>query len=92
MNTPVFLSGEFHGQRSLVGYSSWGHQESETTLLVCTELNHDLKPGARRQPAAKTCNQKQQGYNRLLVMGAPFESSGTGTSWIRAHLEQMCTK
>ena len=22
--TPVFLPGEFHGQRSLVGYSLWG--------------------------------------------------------------------
>jgi len=22
--TPVFLPGEFHGQRSLTGYSSWG--------------------------------------------------------------------
>ena len=26
--TPVFLPGEFHGQRSLVGYSSWGLKES----------------------------------------------------------------
>ena len=25
--TLVFLSGEFHGQRSLVGYSPWGHKE-----------------------------------------------------------------
>ena len=25
------LTGEFHGQRSLVGYSSWGHKESDTT-------------------------------------------------------------
>ena len=25
------LPGEFHGQRSLVGYSSWGHKESDTT-------------------------------------------------------------
>ena len=24
--TTVFLPGEFHGQRSLVGYSSWGHE------------------------------------------------------------------
>ena len=24
-STPVFLPGEFHGQRSLVGYSPWGH-------------------------------------------------------------------
>ena len=29
--TPVFLSGEFHEQRSLVGYSPWGHKESDTT-------------------------------------------------------------
>ena len=27
----VFLPGEFHGQRSLVGCSSWGHRESDTT-------------------------------------------------------------
>ena len=29
--TPVFLPGKFHGQRSLVGYSSRGHKESDTT-------------------------------------------------------------
>ena len=29
--TPVFLPGEFHGQRSLVGYSPWGRKESDTT-------------------------------------------------------------
>ena len=28
--TPVFLSGESHGQKSLVGYSPWGHKESDT--------------------------------------------------------------
>ena len=28
---PVFLPGEFHGQRSLVSYSPWGHNESDTT-------------------------------------------------------------
>ena len=26
--TPVFLPGKFQGQRSLAGYSSWGHKES----------------------------------------------------------------
>ena len=25
--TPEFLPGEFHGQRSLAGYSPWGHKE-----------------------------------------------------------------
>ena len=29
--TPVFLSGEAHGQRSLAGYSPWGCKESDTT-------------------------------------------------------------
>ena len=29
--TPVFLPGESHGQRSLVGYSPWGHKESDVT-------------------------------------------------------------
>ena len=27
--TPVFLPGEFHGQRSLGGYSLWGCKESD---------------------------------------------------------------
>ena len=31
--TPVFLPEEFHGQRSMVGYSPWGHKESDTTAL-----------------------------------------------------------
>ena len=29
--TPVFLPGESHGQRSLAGYSPWGHKEPDTT-------------------------------------------------------------
>ena len=29
--TPVFLSGKFHGQRSLVGYSPQGRKELDTT-------------------------------------------------------------
>ena len=39
--TPVFLPGEFHGQKSLVGYSSWGCKELDMTerltlLLIIT--------------------------------------------------------
>ena len=29
--TPVFLPGESHGQRSLVGYSPWGRKELDMT-------------------------------------------------------------
>jgi len=31
--TPVYLPGESHGQRSLEGYSPWGHKESDTTQV-----------------------------------------------------------
>ena len=30
LSTSVFLPREFHGQRSLAGYSSWGRKESDT--------------------------------------------------------------
>ena len=29
--TPIFLPGKLHGQRSLVGYSTWGCNESDRT-------------------------------------------------------------
>ena len=32
--TPEFLPAEFHGQRSLAGYSPWGHTESDTTMWL----------------------------------------------------------
>ena len=33
-STPVFLPGESHGQRSLVGYSPWTHKELDTSDRV----------------------------------------------------------
>ena len=32
--TAVFLPGESHGQWGLVGYSPWGHKESDTTEVT----------------------------------------------------------
>ena len=32
--TPVFLPGKSHGLRILVGYSPWGHKESDTTEQI----------------------------------------------------------
>ena len=37
--TPVFLPGEFHGQRSMAGYSSWGCKESDTTEQLTLSWN-----------------------------------------------------
>ena len=46
--TPVFLPGESHRQRSLVGYSSWGHKESNTT-----ERPRTPTPGLQPFPSPK---------------------------------------
>ena len=42
--TPVFLPGEFHGQRSLAGYSPWCCKESDTTewLTLSLPWKHSL--------------------------------------------------
>ena len=34
--TPVFLSGKFHGQRRLSGYSPWASKELDTTEKLST--------------------------------------------------------
>ena len=41
-STPVFLTKEPHGQRSLVGYSQWGHKESGMTENTHTKV-HNIK-------------------------------------------------
>ena len=38
--TPVFLTGESHGQRSLAGYSSWDCKELDTTEQLSTNLHN----------------------------------------------------
>ena len=40
--TPVFLPGEYHGQRSLVGYSPWGHKRLEYDLNNNNSNNNKL--------------------------------------------------
>ena len=37
--TPVFLPGEFHRQRSLEGYSPWGHKELDTVEQLTLSLS-----------------------------------------------------
>ena len=45
--TPTFLPGEFHGLRSLVGYSPWGRRELDTTEHTHTMVLYLLIQAAR---------------------------------------------
>ena len=40
--TPIFLPGEFHGQRSPAGYGSWGCKELDSTEGTEPTCMHDL--------------------------------------------------
>ena len=49
--TPVFLPGEFHGQRSLAGYSPQGHKELDTTVATeHTHIHYRHKSDATTEP------------------------------------------
>ena len=41
--TPAFLPGKFHGQRSLVGYSPWGHKELGKTEHAHTHTHTQIQ-------------------------------------------------
>ena len=51
---PVFLPGEFHGQRSLAGYTPWGHKELDMTEQLTLHYYYYLTRNARRVPQAET--------------------------------------
>ena len=42
--TPVFLLGEFHAQRSLVGYSPWGCKELDTAKWLILKWKKEKQP------------------------------------------------
>ena len=62
--TRVFLPGKSHGQRSLEGYSPWGHKESDRTERLSTFVGYRLDGRV----------DKVKGF---LVMGLP-EDLGKG--------------
>ena len=55
--TPIFLPGGSQGQRSLVGYSPWGHTESDMTEW----LTHNSRPRRLRQ--AQNCEGRERRYD-----------------------------
>ena len=65
--TPVFLPGQFHGQRSLVGYSPWGCKESNMTeQLTHTHTHTGQRPCQHEDTEegdgaeAKECQNRQE--------------------------------
>ena len=58
LNIPVFLPGEPHGQRSLEGYSPWGHKEPDTTEQLTLSLHFHFT-GGKPEMGYITCPRSQ---------------------------------
>ena len=68
--TPVFLPGEYHGQRSLTGYSPWGHKESDMTEVTWLAGRHDQQElNYQNTQVAHTTQQQQQKPNNVIKNG-----------------------
>ena len=50
--TPIFLPGESHGQRSLVGYNPWSHKESDMTEVMTED---DWHPSLKLSSLTSEC-------------------------------------
>ena len=70
--TPVFLPGEFHGQRSPVGYSPWGCGESDTTKWLTLSFSSMSSPSTQCNSPSEQCwselwvqNKESPGRHRI---------------------------
>ena len=72
--TPVFLPGESHGQRSLVGYHPRGHKES--TMTECMHTHTHPHPHSTIYKLSLKIERRPRG---MVWGGRMEEGSGWGT-------------
>ena len=77
--TPVLLPGESPGQRSLVGYSPWGHKDSDTTEWLCVRaiLNELGKTVFRPESRKAVCWLKSLTLPSPLYSGNSFPTQAS---------------
>ena len=64
--TPVLLPGDFHEQRSLVGYSPWGRKELDMTWVTNTQI-HTHKHTHTHCPSKERIHSIQPTFANLLI-------------------------
>ena len=78
--TPVLLPGEFHGQRSLVGYSHGTAKSQIQTEWLNTMVNH--KQAVTMTPS---CRFKEQSLGTSQASSSHFILSGAPGTWCLQH-------
>ena len=84
--TSVFLSGKSHGQRSLAGYSPWGHKKSQIGLSkllfianICAILKKKKKSRTVRKKIKPEVNRDRKWRIWLTTKEAYGNFEGNGT-------------
>ena len=76
--TPVFLPGEFHGHRSLAGYSPWDHIELDTTERL-THMHTHNEFGITWSSHRTQTGRPSPSEIVLVIMAGEWED---GDSWL----------
>ena len=82
--TPAFLPAEFHGQRSLAGYSPWGYKESDRIERMSSNIrayhsHPKISTVIQLQFTARTCG--QLGDVRLWRRSASLPDPPASAPW-----------
>ena len=90
--TPVFLPGNFHGPRSLAGYSSWDCRELETTEPLGTHVyssiiynSHDMETTVHQQVNGQRRCMYVKKMN-ICMYNATWNKSDRKTNTVWCHL------
>ena len=70
--TPLFLPGEFHGQKSLVGYNLWGHTELDMTEVTYTPTHYMQITESRENIIGLPCplySMNTDKFARIIALG-----------------------
>ena len=63
---PIFLPGKYHGQRTLVGYSPWGHKELDTTEGLTFFRASQVAQWVKKAPAMQEAQVRSFGQKNPL--------------------------
>ena len=101
--TPVLLPGKYHGWRSLVGCSPWGHWELDITERFHFHFSLSCIGEGNGNPLQCSCLENPrnggawwaavdgvaQSQTRLKWLGSSSSSSSSSLIWARAHGETV---
>ena len=87
--TPVFLPGNSHGQRTLVGYSPWGCKDLDTTEQLHVLENIILSEKKTSRESSYHMTSLLSGYKREMFKtntqcsGSSSGSAGRMVEWVK---------